>query len=137
MQKSYAQLQAMIANKDLEEKGTKTIFQDVLNSSLPEAEKSIDRMWHDGQLFIIAGSETTAWALAVCIVHLLSNPQLMKTLREELKGVLKDGTVGAISEAELEALPYLVCVICLLALSFAPKRSVSACTFGEVLIVLQ
>lgn len=101
----------MVANKDLEEKGTKTIFRDVLNSNLPEAEKSLERMWHDGQVFNIAGSETTAWTLALCTVHLISNPDMMSRLSEELKGVLKDGTVEGVTEAELEVLPYLVCLL--------------------------
>jgi hypothetical protein len=59
------QLQAIITNKELDEKDTRTIFRDLLNSSLPEKEKSIERMWHDGQVFNIAGSETTSWTLGM------------------------------------------------------------------------
>ncbi|KAH7407904.1 cytochrome P450 [Cadophora sp. MPI-SDFR-AT-0126] len=109
--KSRSQLKSMIANRELEEKGTKTIFGDVLRSNLPEAEKSIERMWHDGQVFNVAGSETTSWTLATCMVYLLSNPDMMRTLREELKGVLKDGTIDDVSVAELESCPYLTAVI--------------------------
>ncbi|KAL2073776.1 hypothetical protein VTL71DRAFT_11102 [Oculimacula yallundae] len=110
-EKSRNQLKRMVANRSLEEKGTKTIFGDVLRSNLPEAEKSVERLWHDGQVFNIAGSETMSWTLANCVVYLLSNPQMMRRLREELKGVLKDGTIDDVTVAELEGLPYLTAVI--------------------------
>ncbi|KAK0106940.1 hypothetical protein ONS95_003655 [Cadophora gregata] len=109
--KSRNQLKRMVANRELEEKGTKTIFGDVLRSNLPAAEKSVDRMWHDGQVFNVAGSETTSWTLVNCIVYLLSNPEIMTSLREELKTVLKDGTITGVTVAELEALPYLTAVL--------------------------
>lgn len=108
-QKSIAQLEGMVKNKELGEKGTKTVFMDVLRSGLPEKEKTIERMWHDAQVFNIAGSETTAWALANCVVHVLSDPVIHKRLREELKSVLKEGRIDGVSVAELEKLPFLVC----------------------------
>ncbi|PVH80643.1 putative cytochrome P450 [Cadophora sp. DSE1049] len=109
--KSRNQLKYMIANRELEEKGTKTIFGDILRSNLPEAEKNVERMWHDGQVFNVAGSETTSWTLANCIVYLLSHPAMMKTLREELKGVMKARTIHDVTVAELEALPHLTAVL--------------------------
>jgi hypothetical protein len=44
----------------LKEKEEPMIFREVLNSDLPPEEKTIDRLWHDGQTFNIAGAETTA-----------------------------------------------------------------------------
>jgi len=108
-QKSRKQLQSMIDNRKLDEKDSRTIFGDLLNSNLPPAEKSIDRMWHDGQVFNIAGSETTSWALGNCTYYLLTNPKMLKRLQEELKTVIPDGSVDDIASSELEALPYLVC----------------------------
>ena len=122
----------MIANRDLEEKGTKTIFRDVLSSDLPEAEKSIERMWHDGQVFNIAGSETTAWALSCCLVYILSDPEheVMRKLREELRSVLKDGTIEGVAWSELEALPYLVSFE--LSSFFRQSAKATQSTFGSV-----
>ena len=107
-QKSRKQLQSMIDNKELEEKDSRTIFRDLLNSNLPAEEKSIERMWHEGQLFNIAGSETTSWALANCTFYLLSNPEMLKRVQDELKTVIPDGSIDDIAVSELEALPYLV-----------------------------
>jgi cytochrome P450 len=107
-QKSRGQLQAMIDNKDLDEKDMRTLFRDLLNSSLPPEEKSIERMWHDGQVFNIAGSETTSWTLANATFYLLSNPEILRRVQDEIKTVTPDGSIDGISAAELEALPYLV-----------------------------
>jgi cytochrome P450 len=101
----------MIDNEDLDEKDTRTIFRDLLNSNLPPEEKSIERLWQDGQVFNIAGSETTSWALANATYYLLRNPEMLRRLQEEIKTVMPDGTIDEVSASELEALPYLVCII--------------------------
>jgi cytochrome P450 len=92
----------------LKEKEQPMIFREVLNSHLPPEEKTIDRLWHDAQTFNIAGSETTAWALGNITYYLLSQPEILRTLQEELRGVVKDGRVEETSTADLEQLPYLV-----------------------------
>jgi len=99
----------MIGNRKPDEKDSRTIFGDLLNSNLPPAEKSIDRMWHDGQVFNIAETETTSWALGNCTYYLLTNPEMLKRVQEELKTVIPDGSIDDIASSELEALPYLVC----------------------------
>jgi hypothetical protein len=85
------------------------IFREVLNSDLPPEEKTIDRLWHDGQVFNIAGAETTAWTLGNITYYLLAKPEILKRLQEEFRTVVKDGRVEETSTAELEQLPYLVC----------------------------
>lgn len=87
------------------------IFREVLNSDLPPEEKTIDRLWHDGQTFNIAGAETTAWTLGNITYYLLANPGILRRLQEELRGVVKDGRVEETSTAELEQLPFLVRLI--------------------------
>jgi cytochrome P450 len=84
------------------------IFREVLNSDLPPEEKTIDRLWHDAQTFNIAGSETTAWTLGNITYYLLTKPEILRKLKEELNGVVTDGRVKETSTAELEQLPYLV-----------------------------
>ena len=107
-QKSRKQLQAMIDNRELDEKDARTMFRDLLDSGLPPEEKTIERMWHDGQVFNIAGTETTSWTLANCTFYLLSNPEMLQRMQDEIKTVMPDGTIDNVSVSELEALPYLV-----------------------------
>ncbi|KAE9378138.1 cytochrome P450 [Stipitochalara longipes BDJ] len=77
-----------------------TIFRDLLNSSLPPEEKTIERMWHDCQMFNVARSKTTSWAFANCTFYLLN------------------GTINYIATSELEVLPYLILIKESLRLSF-------------------
>jgi len=86
-------------------------FQDLLDSGLPEEEKSIERMWHDGQVFNIGGSETTSWTLGNATFYLLRNPDILRRVGEEIKTVMLDGTIDGVSVSELEALHYLVSVL--------------------------
>lgn len=39
-----------------------TIFHEVLNGNLPEREKSVARLWQEGQIIMGAGTETPAWS---------------------------------------------------------------------------
>jgi cytochrome P450 len=47
---------------------------------------SLDEMHSNADLFMIAGTETTATHLSGLIYHLLKNPDKMKKLQEEIRG---------------------------------------------------
>ena len=86
----------------------RTIFHDLLDSrTLPEQDKSLERFAQEAQLLLVAGTVTTATALASAIVYLLLDEKRLIVLMEELEGAIPDITKPA-KEAELEALPYLV-----------------------------
>ncbi|KAI9641428.1 hypothetical protein NHQ30_010235 [Ciborinia camelliae] len=90
-------------NTDHERSSNPTIFHEILSSDLPANEKSIDRLWQEGQTLIGAGTETTAWTLSVITYHALANPDILSKLVAEMEG--KSGL------KELEQLPYLTAVI--------------------------
>jgi cytochrome P450 len=85
-----------------------TVFQTLLDSDLPEQEKSAQRLQDEGQSVVGAGSETTAKALSVITFHLLNDKRKLQRLREELKSasIVDLNSPGLISR--LEKLPYLV-----------------------------
>ncbi|KAK4998302.1 hypothetical protein LTR66_002448 [Elasticomyces elasticus] len=85
----------------------KTVFHEVLNSDLPPQEKTVDRLWQEASIVSIAGTETTAWTLAVITYYLLANPDLLRTLRGELFTVKTE----PVAWKQLEKLPYLTAVI--------------------------
>jgi cytochrome P450 len=87
-----------------------TIFHDILSSKLPEDEKSTDRLADEAFLLVAAATETTSWTLTVATFHLLANPQILRRLKEELKGVYPDGK-GHVSLAALQNLPYLTTIL--------------------------
>jgi cytochrome P450 len=87
-----------------------TIFHEILNSDLPEKEKSFDRLWQDGTVTVIAGTLTTAAALSEITFHLLQQPEELRKLKSELtKAIPEPGKLPATSK--LEQLPYLTAVI--------------------------
>jgi len=87
----------------------RTIFHDLLESTaLPPEDKTVDRLWQEGQLLLSAGTVTTATSLASALVYLLLDPKRMQILLGELETAIPDITKPK-KEAELEQLPYLVC----------------------------
>lgn len=83
-----------------------TIFQEVLESDLPEREKTLDRLEDEAFGVMGAGTETTAWALTTAAYHLISQPGKMTRLQDELKVALPDPT-APLDWLHLEKLPYL------------------------------
>jgi cytochrome P450 len=87
-----------------------TIFADLLQSELDESEKKQDRLVEEAVTIVNAGTETTSWALAVITYFLLSQPETLTKLQDELKQVVED-PCHLPSWTTLEQLPYLGAVI--------------------------
>lgn len=75
---------------DGEEKA-KTVFRGILQSNLPDEEKSLQRMVDEAFVLIVAGGETTARVITVIFAHLLQDKALYQRLRTELSKVSGDG----------------------------------------------
>jgi cytochrome P450 len=92
--------------RDLSEGYDITIMHALLDSDLPEHERTALRIWREAMSVIGAGSETSANTLATIHFHLLDNPDTLVQLQEELREGLPDKeevTLGVV-----EKLPYLV-----------------------------
>ncbi|KAJ9421176.1 cytochrome P450 [Fusarium oxysporum] len=87
-----------------------TIFADLLQSELDDSEKKQDRLVEEAVTIVNAGTETTSWALAVITYFLLSQPEILAKLQDELKQVVDD-PCHLPSWTTLEHLPYLGAVI--------------------------
>lgn len=87
-----------------------TIFHEILNSKLPPEEKTSTRLWQDGQVTVIAGTLTTAWALSVITYHLLTIPAVLQKLKVELATAIPDPS-SPLPLSALEQLPYLTACI--------------------------
>ncbi|KAL2062573.1 hypothetical protein VTL71DRAFT_5645 [Oculimacula yallundae] len=87
-----------------------TLFHELLSSTLPEQEKTTIRLTDEAQIIVGAGTETTGWTLAIAILHLIDNPTILRTLKEELRTIDPD-CMGQSSLASLQSLPYLSAVI--------------------------
>ena len=88
---------------------TQTIFHGMLQSDLPESEKSSARLADEAMNLLSAGTDSTANTLAVIVYHLLSNPDKLQKLQAELRGALPPDSLTDFSK--IETLPYLSAVI--------------------------
>ncbi|KAK2738258.1 hypothetical protein FQN57_007121 [Myotisia sp. PD_48] len=84
----------------------RTIFHEVLNSDLPDEEKTNARLGDEAQLIVAAGLITTSRALSVASFHIINHPRILQKLRHEL--TRSNSTVTANMDwQKLEQLPYL------------------------------
>lgn len=93
--------------------GRSTVFHEILDSKLPEHEKTFKRIATDGGALVGAGTVTTAWAITVAVFNLLRNPACLEKLKHEISDVSPS---VAVQEQQgwlpmLEQLPYLTAVI--------------------------
>ncbi|GKT93880.1 cytochrome P450 oxidoreductase [Colletotrichum tofieldiae] len=87
-----------------------TVFGSLLESDLESVEKGSLRLADEAAAVVGAGTETTSWALAVITYHLLTKPQLLEKLQDELKSVVDDPK-HLPGWTSLEGLPYLGAVL--------------------------
>ena len=96
--------------KKYEEKEHPTIFYEIIHSDLPAPEKLPKRLEGEAAAVLGAGAVTSAWALTVCMYHLVVNPEKMERLRAEIRSIMPDPHEPA-NLQNLEQLPYLTSVI--------------------------
>lgn len=75
--------------------------------NIPVHERTVTRLLDEGTVFLFAGTETTSRTMAITMFYLLSNPDCLKKLREELD-TLPTTENFEHSLQTLESLPYLV-----------------------------
>lgn len=99
------------ANKwDAEEK--KSVIVSSLNDeSIPPAERTVDRLVDEGTVILLAGTDTSSRSLAITMFYLLNNPDCLARMRHELETSLPLNKDHVYPLAQLEKLPYLVCLI--------------------------
>ncbi|KHN95530.1 Cytochrome P450 [Metarhizium album ARSEF 1941] len=61
------------------------VFTTLLNSDLPAAEKSYQRLSDEGKSLMGAGSETTSWTLTLLLWYVARDARILSRLREELR----------------------------------------------------
>ncbi|KAI1460504.1 cytochrome P450 [Annulohypoxylon moriforme] len=87
-----------------------TIFKELLESNLPPAEKSPERIVGEAVTVLSGGTETGSFTLSVITYYLLSQPQTYAKLAAELQAAIPD-PLNLPPWGELEKLPYLSAVV--------------------------
>ncbi|KAI0536204.1 cytochrome P450 [Xylaria digitata] len=89
--------------------GIKNVFHEMHDSKqLPPEDKYFSYYKSEAASFVAAGTETTASALTTLTYFVLANPDILHTLREELKTVMPSSLTELPPISTLENLPYLL-----------------------------
>ena len=86
------------------------IFHEILQSKLPESDKTVGHLREEAFTIIGAGTVTTSRVLSVVIYHLIASPRILTKLKAELKSAITDPDISVPIEV-LENLPYLAAVV--------------------------
>lgn len=85
---------------------------ELIDSKIPESEKSSGRVAQESGILLAAGTVTTSWAVTTGVFWLLREPEVLRKLKQELAAALPpDLHTGDKSMLSvLEGLPYLAAV---------------------------
>ncbi|KAI3549882.1 cytochrome P450 [Colletotrichum filicis] len=87
-----------------------SLFQAILRSNLPQSEKGSKRMAEEGFTVLTASGDTIGRILTTAVYHLLSNPNHLAKLKEELRAAMPDSNMD-VPLSKLENLPWTTAVI--------------------------
>jgi cytochrome P450 len=88
---------------DVSDRKKNTVFDTLIDPSLPPEERELERLVDAGFELMTAGIDSAASTLAFTLFHLLSNEDMLAKLRYEL-----DQNPQSTEWSDLEKLPYLV-----------------------------
>ncbi|KAI1075379.1 putative cytochrome P450 [Whalleya microplaca] len=94
-------------NRAIQGRSVGRIFSGLIDSPLPDSEKTLYRLSGEGISLMLGGTETTAWTLTIITYYLLTQ----KSTRDRLMEDLKDVDPKKLSWTSLERRPYLYAVI--------------------------
>lgn len=84
----------------------------ILDSNLPQAEKTVERIYDEVGTITGAAFETAAQSIRTILYYLYSNPAMLERLRNELDQATKEhGNECNLPLSTLEQLPYLTGVV--------------------------
>ncbi|KAI0205605.1 cytochrome P450 [Astrocystis sublimbata] len=88
-----------------------SIFHHILNSDMPESERSEERLTREAQVLLGGGTATTARTIAFASYYILSRPLMRSRLKDELREVMTGWPERVPTWAELEKIPFLQAII--------------------------
>ncbi|KAI0120912.1 cytochrome P450 [Hypoxylon sp. NC0597] len=101
---------AAATSSSLDNKAQSTMVHEIVHSSLPPAEKSLDHVLEEVATVTGAGFETTANTLRLILFHVYTNDEILQRLRKELASV-STGSSEPIALKDLEQLSYLTATL--------------------------
>lgn len=91
-------------------KQRQTVLDVLLESDLPEQEKTAERITGEFVAILLAGTETTSWTLTVLVFYILTDKRVFSKLNKELENAVESPSQLP-RWSNLERLPYLNAVV--------------------------
>ncbi|KAL9045863.1 MAG: hypothetical protein Q9214_001167 [Letrouitia sp. 1 TL-2023] len=88
-----------------------SLFRHIINSDMPESERSSERLAKEAQILLAAGTESISRTLGYISYFILANPSLHSRLEEELEMPMSKYPEVVPTWAELEKVPILQAII--------------------------
>ena len=85
----------------------RTLLDALTAPSVPDWDKTVERLKDESQLVLLAGMDTSARFLTAMLCYMATYPKVLRKLRDELSGVATTKE-AKLTWRQLEALPYLV-----------------------------
>ena len=101
-------IEAVFADKSEKSRNTPSIFYGLRDSTiLPPHEKSVKRLQDEATLLLMAGTESPAKSMTIASFYIVSQPEIMSKLREELFRERQKASPDTLSLGQLTSLPYM------------------------------
>lgn len=91
--------------------GRPSLIDGLLDSNLPQTEKTVQSLAGNALVAIGAGTLTTAHALKHATYHILANPRIHARLMSELEAAIPDASSDHLSLHQLESIEYLMAIL--------------------------
>ncbi|KAL8720262.1 MAG: hypothetical protein Q9225_002860 [Loekoesia sp. 1 TL-2023] len=88
-----------------------SLFRYIMNSDMPESERSDERLAKEAQVLLAGGTASTARTLTFISYYILSRPEVHSRLKQELRDTMATYPENIPSWADLERLSYLQALI--------------------------
>jgi cytochrome P450 len=110
-QKAQSNIRKALESNSMNDKYTESLFHHVAKSDMPASEKSEERLMKEAQLLLGGGTVTSARTISCAAYYILSRPDIMKRLGEELRQPFAEWPTRVPTWADLEKLPFLQALI--------------------------
>jgi cytochrome P450 len=101
--------ESQLSGKPIEETGS--LFHFIVDSEMPESERSEERLAKEAQVLLGGGTASTARTIGFASFYILSRPNLHAALSMEVAETMKDWPNQVPTWADLEKLPLLQAIL--------------------------
>ncbi|KAK3337578.1 cytochrome P450 [Cercophora scortea] len=109
--KSTTKTGAKVDNEEHSEDDASSLFHHIVNSDMPESERSEERLAKEAQVLLGGGTASTARTIGFASFYIITRPKVRSRLEAELRQPMSGWPAKVPIWAELDKLPFLQAII--------------------------